>query len=63
VNLVAKLEKHSKLERFRALCTAKAYETARRQGYQPETAPAPLGPREVAGVEGLLELVGLSRLA
>jgi adenylate cyclase len=63
VNLVAKLEKHSKLERFRALCTAEAYETARRQGYQPETAPEPLGPREVAGVEELLELVGLSRLA
>ncbi|HZA65665.1 MAG TPA: adenylate/guanylate cyclase domain-containing protein [Geminicoccaceae bacterium] len=62
VNLVAKLEKHSKLERFRALCTAEAYQTARSQGYQPGTAPEPLGRREIAGVDEPLELVGLSRL-
>ena len=60
VNLVAKLEKHTKVERVRALCTAKTLELARGQGYRPQTSPAPLGLREVAGVEEPLDLVDLS---
>jgi adenylate cyclase len=60
VNLVAKLEKHTKVERVRALCTAKTLELARGQGYRPQTSPAPLGLREVAGVEEPMDLIDLS---
>jgi adenylate cyclase len=62
VNLVAKLEKHTKVERVRALCTAEAYEVARSQGYQPRASHEPLGRREIAGVGERLDLVALDRL-
>jgi len=57
VNLAAKLEKHTKEERVRALCTAEAYRLALRQHYRPERAPEPRTGRRVAGVEGALDLV------
>ena len=57
VNLAAKLEKHTKEERVRALCTAEAYRLALDQHYLPRRAPEPLAARRVAGVEGALDLV------
>ncbi len=60
VNLAAKLEKHAKVERARALCTAEAYERATAQGYRP-AAPVDLRPqRVVAGVSEPLDLVVLA---
>ena len=40
VNLAAKLEKHTKAERVRALCTAAAYQLALSQGYRPRAPPS-----------------------
>ncbi len=57
VNLVAKLEKHTKEERA-ALCTAEAYQLALQQGYIPGTAAVEQRPRRViAGVGGSIDLV------
>jgi adenylate cyclase len=63
VNLAAKLEKHAKVERVRALCTAEAYRIAQGQGYQPRTRPEPLGNREIAGVDEPLEVVAMEGLS
>jgi adenylate cyclase len=60
VNLAAKLEKHTKVEGVRALCTVATLELARDQGYRPRTSHAPLGRREIAGVDQGLDLVALS---
>jgi len=62
VNLVAKLEKHTKVERVRALCTAETLELARQQGYPSLASHAPLGRRDVAGIEEPLELIALGAL-
>ncbi len=45
VNLAAKLEKHTKVESVRALCTASAWEAALQQGYRPVVAPRRLDHR------------------
>jgi adenylate cyclase len=60
VNLAAKLEKHTKEERVRALCTAEAYRLALDQQYLPKRPPEPLAQRRVAGVDAPLDLVVLA---
>ncbi len=50
VNLSAKLEKHTKSEGVRALCTAAAFDIAVRQGYQP---PATQEHRKARNIEGV----------
>jgi adenylate cyclase len=60
VNLAAKLEKHTKEERVRALCTAEAYQLALRQGYLPQSAAESRAQRRVAGVDATLDLVVLA---
>ncbi len=57
VNLVAKLEKHTKDERVRALCPAATCELARAQGYRPAAPLEPRPARRVAGVDAPLDLV------
>jgi adenylate cyclase len=58
VNLVAKLEKHTKEERVAALCTAEAYQLALQQGYAPGAAAVEQRPgRVIAGVDGPIDLV------
>jgi adenylate cyclase len=60
VNLAAKLEKHTKEERVRALCTTEAYQLALRQGYLPKSAAEPRAQRPVAGVDAPLDLMILA---
>jgi adenylate cyclase len=60
VNLVCKLEKHTKEERVRALCTADTYELALTQDYRPIAGPEPRPGRRVAGVDTPLDLVVLA---
>jgi adenylate cyclase len=60
VNLAAKLEKHTKSEGVRALCTASAYETALQQGYRPSQDRDRLPARNVKGVENAMDLVVLA---
>jgi adenylate cyclase len=57
VNLAAKLEKHTKVEKVDALTTRAAYEEARAQGYAAHR-PVLTG-RRVAGIDGELDLVVL----
>jgi adenylate cyclase len=58
VNLVAKLEKHTKQEGVAALCTAEAYQLALQQGYVPGAAVVEQRPgRVIAGVGGPIDLV------
>ncbi len=57
VNLAAKLEKHAKAERVRALVTDAAYQTALRQGYEPKSAHEVRRGRAVDGVESPVDLV------
>jgi adenylate cyclase len=58
VNLAAKLEKHNKRERTRALCTRTAYEQARAQGYG--RGKALRTARVVAGVAAPIDLAVLA---
>ena len=60
VNLAAKLEKHTKSEKVRALCTASAYETARKQGYQPPVGRKIRENRNIEGVSQPQDIVVLS---
>jgi adenylate cyclase len=60
VNLAAKLEKHTKAEGVRALCTADTYQLACRQGYEPRSRHDPLGHRHVAGFDEPVDLVALA---
>jgi adenylate cyclase len=60
VNLAAKLEKHTKSEGVRALCTASAYETALQQGYRPLEDHNKLLDRTVEGVDKPIDLVVLA---
>ena len=60
VNLVAKLEKHTKDERVRALCPSATYELARAQGYRPAGRPELRAARRVAGIDAPLDLVVLA---
>ncbi len=61
VNIAAKLEKHTKEEKVRALATSKAYEKARAQGYSPTAVPEERRGRRMLGVEGAVDLVVLEK--
>jgi adenylate cyclase len=61
VNLAAKLEKHTKVEAVRALCTASVYETALQQGYRSETEPKKLDGRNIAGVDKPQDIVVIAK--
>ena len=61
VNLAAKLEKHNKVERTRAVATRTAYELALAQGYTVTKTILPA--RSVAGVRETIDLVALASLA
>jgi adenylate cyclase len=61
VNLAAKLEKHTKAERVRALTDRPTYERARSQGYDRDVAPEMRTGREVMGLETPVDLVVLAR--
>lgn len=52
VNMAAKLEKHTKSEGVHTLCTASAYETARKQGYRP---PVERKMLEIRNIEGVIQ--------
>jgi adenylate cyclase len=60
VNLAAKLEKHTKSERVRALCAAETWRLALAQGYRPGRPPDARAQRRVAGVDQPLDLVVLA---
>ena len=61
VNLAAKLEKHTKMEGVRALCTASAFETALQQGYRPAGEPKKLIGRNIESVEKPQDLVVIAK--
>ena len=60
VNLSAKLEKHTKSEGVRALCTASAFNIAVRQGYQPAPAIERRNSRNIEGVARPVDLIVLA---
>ncbi len=60
VNLTAKLESHTKHEKVRALASAAAYETAKAQGYDPQTTHRSLARRRVGGVNAPVDIVVLA---
>ncbi len=57
VNVVAKLEKHTKTEHVSALCTAEAYDQALGQGYRPPRNREKRVERGVEGVPTPLDLI------
>jgi adenylate cyclase len=57
VNWVAKLEKHTKKEGVRALCTVHAYEKAMTQGYQAPAQRPHLWSRKVEGISEPVDMV------
>jgi adenylate cyclase len=59
VNLAAKLEKHTKAARVRALTTREAYDLACAQGYAPADAKADLPRQRVEGVSQPIDLVAM----
>ncbi len=61
VNLAAKLEKHTKTEGVRALCTASSYESALGQGYHPPVEYKTLKDREIEGVSQTQDIIILAR--
>jgi len=61
VNLAAKLEKHTKSEGVRALCSASAFEISLRQGYRPPDERKKLLDRTIAGVEKPVDIVVLAQ--
>ena len=60
VNLSAKLEKHTKSEGVRALCTALTFDTAVRQGYQPALTIAHRKSRNIEGVARPVDIIVLA---
>jgi adenylate cyclase len=60
VNLAAKLEKHTKEERVRALCTVATWELAAAQGFRAAARREPRAARALAGVDTPLDLVVLA---
>ncbi len=60
VNLVAKLEKHTKQEKVRALCPVSAYEEAEQQGYRANGKREQRLARTVEGVQARLDLTVLA---
>jgi adenylate cyclase len=61
VNLAAKLEKHTKVESVRALCTAAAWETALLQGYRPAAEPEKRYRRTIEAVDTPQDIVVLAK--
>jgi adenylate cyclase len=61
VNLVAKLEKHTKNEGVRALTTREAYALALDQGYRPARAPEMRTGHVVEGLTDPVDLVVLAK--
>jgi len=61
VNLAAKLEKHTKAESVRALCTASAWETALQQGYRTPVEPEKRNNRTIEGVGTPQDIVVLAQ--
>ena len=57
VNLAAKLEKHTKAEKVRALTDAATYTTAETQGYRPSAAHEQRAACRVEGTESPMDLV------
>ena len=60
VNLSAKLEKHTKSEGVRALCTASAFDLAVRQGYQPAPTTEHRKSRNIEGVARPVDIIVLA---
>jgi adenylate cyclase len=60
VNLSAKLEKHTKSESVRALCTKSAFDIAMRQGYQPPANREQRKARSIEGVDTAVDIVILA---
>ncbi|MGD8883597.1 MAG: adenylate/guanylate cyclase domain-containing protein [Desulfobacterales bacterium] len=60
VNLAAKLEKHTKSEGVRALCTEAAFDIAIRQGYQPPENREQRKARSIEGVDNPVDIVILT---
>jgi adenylate cyclase len=60
VNLAAKLEKHTKVEKVAALSDAGSYRLARSQGYIPHSQPQQRSTRRVEGVDHPIDLVVLA---
>ena len=60
VNLASKLEKHTKSEGVRALCTQGAFEIAYSQGFQPPNQKELRKARSVEGVENAVDIVILA---
>jgi adenylate cyclase len=63
VNLVAKLEKHTKVERVHALCTVEACRLAQGQGYRLRPGHVTLSNRQIPGVDHPLDLIALGELS
>jgi adenylate cyclase len=61
VNLAAKLEKHTKIEEVRALCTASAFKTALHQGYRTTGKRKKLIGRNIEGVEKPQDIVVIAK--
>jgi len=61
VNLAAKLEKHTKMEEVRALCTACAFETALHQACRPAGEGKKLVGRNIEGVEKPQDIVVIAK--
>lgn len=59
VNLSAKLEKHTKIAKYRVVTTVKTFETARAHGYAPQLSHFSLTQSLVAGIPHSLDLVGI----
>jgi adenylate cyclase len=60
VNLSAKLEKHTKTEGVRALCTQTAFDIAMRQGYQTPRNREQRKARSIEGVDNPVDIIILS---
>lgn len=60
VNLSAKLEKHTKSEGVRALCTAETFEIAARQGYRSPLNSTQRISRQIEGVDRPIDIVILA---
>jgi adenylate cyclase len=57
VNLAAKLEKHTKVERVRALVAAETFDRARSQGYRATDSAEPRPSRSVEGLDHPVDIV------
>ena len=60
VNLAAKLEKHTKAEDVRALCTKSAFDIATRQGFRPPEDREERKARSIEGVENAVDIIILA---